>query len=531
VVAEESAPRDVVRASELVATLCLATDLAMGFPLEHGLHSTLVAMRVADRLGVDARTAHETYYGCLLCYAGCTADAEVAAEIFAEGALLEHFTPVAFGAPGETLRGIVRALAAPHEGTRLGLARGATRLPGASRGRRRHIDALCQVAQMLSRRMGMPDGVTAVVGSLTERWDGKGLPNRERGEGLPLALRIAHVARDATFQALVSDAGTAAEVIRRRGGGAFDPQIADLVADDFGALVGSPPRDCWNQVLEREPKPVRMLREEQVDAAITAMADFTDLVSPFLAGHSSGVAGLASRAAAVAGLPDAQIAAVRRAGFLHDLGRVAVPARIWTMRGPLAPAEWEQVRLHPYYTERLTAPSALLADLGRIAGHHHERLDGSGYYRGETAVSLTVPQRLLAAADAFHAKTEPRAFRPAFSVASAAAFVHDEARSGRLDSEAVHAVVEAAGLRPEPVTRPAGLTDREAQVVGLLARGLQTKQIARALGVSAKTADRHIQNCYAKMGVSTRAAAAVFAMQHGLVAWGELPMVGDRSHS
>jgi DNA-binding NarL/FixJ family response regulator len=95
----------------------------------------------------------------------------------------------------------------------------------------------------------------------------------------------------------------------------------------------------------------------------------------------------------------------------------------------------------------------------------------------------------------------------------------------------VHAVVEAAGLRPPPVPHPAGLTDREARVVGLLARGLQTKQVARFLGISAKTADRHVQNAYVKIGVSTRAAAAVFAMQHGLVAWGELPMAGDRAGS
>ena len=102
--AEQPAPTDDVRASELVAALCLATDLAMGFPLEHGLHSTVVAMRIADRLGVDQRTAQETYFGCLLFYAGCTADAEIAAETFADGALLEHFTPVAFGAPSRDAR-------------------------------------------------------------------------------------------------------------------------------------------------------------------------------------------------------------------------------------------------------------------------------------------------------------------------------------------------------------------------------------------------------------------------------------------
>ncbi len=307
--------------------------------------------------------------------------------------------------------------------------------------------------------------------------------------------------------------------------------IAELVADEFETIVATPPTNGWAEVLDREPRPSLMLRGEEIDAALSAMADFADLVSPYLAGHSSRVSDLAGGAARIAGLPEDQVVAVRRAGLLHDLGRVAVPARIWGQPGPLAAADWEQVRLHPYYTERVAAPCAFLADLAHISGCHHERLDGSGYHRGATAAALSGTQRLLAAADAFHTKTEPRAHRPARSHDEAAAYVQEESRAGRLDPDAVHAVVAAAGLRPDPVARPAGLTVREAQVVGLLARGLQTKQIARALGVSAKTADRHIQNSYAKIGVSTRAAAAVFAMQHGLVAWGELPMVGDRPGS
>jgi HD-GYP domain-containing protein (c-di-GMP phosphodiesterase class II) len=527
--AEAPAPAEEVRASELVAALCLATDLGMGFPLEHGLHSTLVAMRIADRLGLDHQTAQDTFFACLLFYVGCTADSEIAADLFDDGALLEHFTPVIFGARSETLRGVIAALAGSGSHTPTAVLKGALRLPKAGRAHQHHIEAMCQVAQMLSRRMGTPDGVGAVVGALAERWDGKGMPAGIGRDHLPLALRIGHVARDASFQAVIHDPETAAAVIRRRAGGAFDPRIAELAADEFDSLVGVPPVDGWTEVLDREPRPWLTLRGVEIDSAIAAMADFTDLVSPYLAGHSSGVADLAARAALLAGLPDEQAVAVRRAGMLHDLGRVAVPARIWSQPSPLAAADREQVRLHPYYTERVTAPSAFLAEVSRIGSHHHERLDGSGYHRGDTAASLSLPQRLLAAADAFHAKTEPRAYRNARSFDEAAAYVQEQSRAGRLDPECVHAVVEAAGIRPEPVARPAGLTEREVQVVGLLARGLQTKQVARALGVSVKTADRHIQNSYAKIGVSTRAAAAVFAMQHGLVAWGELPMAGGRS--
>ncbi|MGH9178044.1 MAG: HD domain-containing phosphohydrolase, partial [Acidimicrobiales bacterium] len=167
-----------------------------------------------------------------------------------------------------------------------------------------------------------------------------------------------------------------------------------------------------------------------------------------------------------------------------------------------------------------------LADLASVATLHHERLDGSGYHRSSTVAGLAPPARLLAAADVYHAMTEPRPHRAPLSDAEAAEALAAEARAGRLDPDAVAAVLDAAGHAVPRVERPAGLTEREAEVVGLLARGLQTKQVARQLGISFKTADRHVQNAYRKIGVSTRAAAAVFAMEHGLVAWGELPMGG-----
>jgi DNA-binding NarL/FixJ family response regulator len=127
--------------------------------------------------------------------------------------------------------------------------------------------------------------------------------------------------------------------------------------------------------------------------------------------------------------------------------------------------------------------------------------------------------------------TEPRPQRQALASPEAAEALGRETRDGRLDPEAVAAVLEAAGMPTPRVERPAGITEREAQVVGLLARGLQTKQIARVLGISVKTADRHIQNAYGKIGVSTRAAAALFAMQHGLAAWGELPIASRKGRS
>lgn len=223
-------------------------------------------------------------------------------------------------------------------------------------------------------------------------------------------------------------------------------------------------------------------------------------------------------------MTDAEIRSVRRAALVHDVGRVAVPASVWEQRGALSADQLEQVRLHPYQTQRILSHSGFFDDLARIATDHHERLDGSGYHRGMTGSALGRASRLLAAADSFHAMTEARPYRDPHRIDDAARLLGADVEAGRLDPEMVGAVLVAAGAPSRPVQRPAGLTVREAEVVGLLARGLQTKQVAAQLDISPKTVDTHIQNAYRKIGVSTRAAATLFAMEHRLVFSGEFPI-------
>lgn len=519
-----------VRAADVIGALSLGTDLAMGLPLEHGLQSALVAMRIGERLGVDHATAREVYYGSLLFYVGCTADAEVAAGLFEED-IHRHFTPARFGSRAEALRGVARAVAPPGIApTRRAfhLARG---LPSALRSTQAHLTAQCEVAQMLGERVGLPTDVRRLFGALNERWDGKGHPGKLAGEEIPLALRIVHVARDAVFQAMLGGGNYAAGVIGGRAGGAFDPEIAALIRESAAELLGlGEEGSIWDMVLAAEPAPHLPLEDDAIDRALGAMGDFADLASPYLAGHSSGVAKLAAAAAIHGRLPDAVLVTVRRAAQVHDLGRVAVPARIWHKRGALTHDDWEKVRLHPYYTERVLTPSPFLATLAPAASAHHERLDGSGYHRGVTGSALGAAARLLATADAYHAMTAPRPHRKALTASQATERLGQAANRGCLDPDAVAAVLEAAGQHVPRLDRPAGLTERETQVVSLLARGRQTKQIASDLGISVKTADRHIQNAYDKIGVSTRAAAALFAMEHGLVAWGELPIADAAAH-
>jgi HD-GYP domain-containing protein (c-di-GMP phosphodiesterase class II) len=529
--AAEPQGNERVRTAELIAALCLATDLGMAFPFEHGLQTTLIAMRLADKLDIDRQSACETYYACLLSHAGCTTEAHVAAEVFG-GSLTTSFNPLMYGSARDVLTGLIRALPDPGSPAVVRTLQTARRLPRMARETRPSLSAACEVAGMLADRVGAPPSVPDLLAHLTERWDGHSPLRRAKGEEIPLPMRIVHVATDAAFQRLLGGAEHAARLVRERAGHAFDPEVAACLVDDASkilALEASAP--AWEEVLASEPAPALVLEAEALDRALAAMGNFADLISPYLAGHSAGVAELAGSAARASGIDAAGVTAIRRAGLLHDLGRVAIHARIWQKPGPLTADEGERVRLHPYYTERVLSRSPFLSALSPIAEAHHERLDGSGYHRRATGPELGGQARLLAAADAYHAMTEPRPHREALPPERAAEILAEEASAGRLDPDAVAAVLEAAGQQAPRLERPAGLTEREAEVVAMLARGLQTKQVARALGISVKTADHHVQNAYRKIGVSSRAAATLFAMEHGLVAWGELPIARSAERS
>src|SRR4249919_601605 len=330
----------------------------MELPFEHGLHSTLIARRLVERLGVDAEAAHDTYYGCLLVYAGCTADAEVAAGFFDDGALAEHFAPVMFGSRSEIMGGIVRALAHPKGSVPARAAQVVRRLPRAVSEHKRHLAAACEVAQMLTDRLGLPSSVRGLFGSLTERWDGKGEPSGLKGDAIPLPLRIAHVARDAAFQWTVGGDELAARVVRERAGHAFDPEVAACFADDaVGILAHDFDAPAWQATLDCEPGRHLLLHGSAIDRTLAAMGDFADLLSPYLVGHSAGVAQLAVEAGERCGLSADELRGLRRAALVHDVGRVAVPVRIWQKPGPLTPDEWDCFCYDTAPTERIIRQS------------------------------------------------------------------------------------------------------------------------------------------------------------------------------
>ena len=352
-----------------------------------------------------------------------------------------------------------------------------------------------------------------------ERWDGKGVPAEAKGEEILLPARLVNLADVVEVYHRTGGVDAAVAVARERSGSQFDPALVDVFCADAPLLFSDiDSLTTWPAVIDAEPALEIVLSDDELESALEAIADFTDLKSPWTIGHSRGVADLACAATKVYGLSDDDAKLVRRAGLVHDLGRLGVSNAIWDKRGPLTAAELERVRLHPYLTERMLASSEALAPLGAIAVQHHERLDGSGYPRGLSGDALTPAGRILAAADAYHAMTEPRPHRDARAAEEAAAELRSGVRQALFDGDAVEAVLRAAG---HPVKRrrewPGGLTSREVEVLRLLVRGLSNKEIAEQLVISRKTAGSHVEHIYSKIGVSNRAQASLFAIKHGLM--------------
>jgi HD-GYP domain-containing protein (c-di-GMP phosphodiesterase class II) len=510
-----------VRRAELMAALSMATDLAMGQPMEYAMASCVVSVRLGEAAGLRGQDLHDAYYEALLRYIGCNADAAWLASIAGdEIGLRREFARIDSADAVASLALMLRSMRAAQAGSgRWNATRavilGRVQLPQLKAS---FFPGHCEVASRLAQRMGFGPSFVATIGQLYARWDGKGVPAL-RGNAIAPAMQVVSLAQDAVTFHVLGGVEAVLDMARRRSGKAHSPHLCRLVRERAPELLhGLETGPTWEQVLSLEPGiPVR-LDEAGFDAACEAMADFADLKSPWHLGHSRRVADLAGRAAAHLGLRAEQVAQVRRAGWLHDIGRCGVSAALGARAGPLGDREWEQMRLHPYHTQRILAQPDELARIGALAATHHERLDGSGYFQGLKGAALEAPARVLIAAHRYASLCEPRAHRPGVAEGQAADLLLQEAHSGRQDPRAADAVLACAGHAVAPRRDGgAGLTGREVEVLRHLARGATLKQVARELGLAVKTVDRHVQNIYGKAGVSTRAAATLFAVENGLL--------------
>jgi len=479
------------RLAELVAALSLGVDLGFGQPMEHVLRQCLIALRLAGHAGLGEQDRMAVYYTALLVNVGCHADAHEQAKWFGDDIALKSGKYV-------------------HE---LGSVRGTLatmRLVGAGNPPLHRFRVGLEFAFSGHRQL---DGMISQHARLAR------VPGALKAGAIPVAARIAQLAEFIEVAHRVGGVAGAAALARRRAGRQFDPALAALLCDRADQVLGGLDAvQAWPAVIAAEPALAVELSAKQLDSALAAIANFVDLKSPFTLGHSVAVAELAEESGCRLGLPPEQVLMLRRAGFVHGFGRLGVSNSIWDRPGPLSAGEWERVRMYPYLTERMLHQSAALAPLGEIAVQHRERLDGSGYPRGLSGGAISMPARVLGAADAYTSMLEPRPHRPARPAREAAAELRTEVRAGRLYGAAVDAVLEAAGHRlPRRREAVAGLTAREVEVLILLARGMSNRQIAQRLVITPKTAGNHVEHIYAKIGATSRAAAAMFAVQHGLL--------------
>ncbi len=513
------------RLAELMAALSVAADLGMGQPMLFAQQSCVLSMRLGAALGLAASDLRDCYYQSLLRYIGCNATThELAAVLGDEIAARTDFAAIDLGNTSDVLRVMLHHVRQANADANFIEATGAIvqALLGFKKISQQNFNGHCEVAQRLAQRIGFGQSLIQGLGQLYERWDGCGLPHGIKGDNITIAVRVVTLAQGVIIAHRNGGVEMALAMVQKRRTGEYDPQIADVFCQQaFHLCAQLDAEPTWADLLALEPNPPIMLSEAEFDNACLAMADFADVKSPHTLGHSRKVSALAEAAARHLKLPENEITLVRRAALLHDIGRVGISAGIWTKSSQLNDREWHQIRMHTYYTECILARPARLAELGKLAGLHHERLDGSGYHRNWPEHMLPMPARVLAAADVFQALIEPRPHRVAYSLEQAADILQTEVASHKLDSNAVHAVLSAAGVHsnhPEPTKLWSnGLTSREVEVIRLIARGHSTKQIAALLVVSPKTVDNQTQSIYAKLGISSRAAAALFAVEHHLL--------------
>ena len=513
-----------VRLAELGGALSLGIDLGFGQPMEHVLRQCLIALRLAEAMGLDDDQRAAVYYTALLINVGCHSDAHEQAKWFGDDITLKS---IKYDHENRSLRmaaSSMRFLGSGHPP----LHRFRLGLEFVLSGHREVDDMIAHhaaIARTMGEQLSLPDAVLDALSAAYERWDGRGWPGRLEGEAVPLVARIAQAAEFVEVANRMGGVEAVKELARSRRGGHFDPALADLLEAEGDVLLsGLDAVAVWDAVIDAEPALAVVLSGERFDGALLAIANFVDLKSPYFLGHAPAVADLAAEAGTRLGMGEAELRRLRRAGLMHGLGRLGISNAIWDKRGPLGAGEWERVRLQPYLTERMLRQSEALAPIAGLAVQHRERLDGSGYPRGLAGSGISREARVLAAADAYQAMCEPRPHRPARTGDDAAGELRADVRAGRYDAEAVEAVLGAAGHRvPRRREGPAGLTPREVEVLRLVARGLSNKEVAERLVISPKTVANHVEHIYAKIDASNRAAASLFAMHHGLLPEQEFP--------
>jgi HD-GYP domain-containing protein (c-di-GMP phosphodiesterase class II) len=493
--------------AEVMLSLAMGTSLGMGQSMDWTLRGCLLSVRFATAIKIDSSTLRDVYYLSLLHYIGCTTDAHRASQFFGNDLnLMRYFV---FNHMGGTPFGanLLSNFPAPKQ------------TPPPDWERESSI-MRCDVARRLAGWCGFWPEIQTGLWQLFERWNGEGLPYGLKGDSILLSVRLVQIAQDAETFYRLGGVDAVIAVIKERAGSGYDPELAAYFCQQAEDLFLSLEEVSLRQAtLEAEPLPRCTFSPEQFERVLEAIADFTDIKSLYTAGHSRGVAKLAVATAQRFNLAEESVTLLRHAALIHDFGNVSIPTGIVDKQSDLTESDWEFIRLHPYFTERIFAHTKMLQSIGVTAALHHERLDGSGYHRGLPNSMQPLLARILATAEVYQSMAEARPSRPKIEAENISKILQQEVADGKLDGEVVKTMLMVTGLPAIDHKRllTGHLSQREVEVLRLIARGNSNRATSEILHISVKTVGHHVQNIYSKLGVSNRASATLYAMQHDLL--------------
>lgn len=435
-----------VKLSEVLSALSCVLDMVEGQPAGHVLRSCFIGMKVAESLQLSEDERSALFYALLLKDAGCSSNSSKVAALFesddfrAKGKLKTvdwSQLPNAF---------LYVAQNVSPEGSLWSKARRffAVGVEG-PKAARDLVEIRCERGAEISRSMGFPEETALAIRALDEHWNGAGHPDGLKGDGIPLLARICGLAQTVeVFYTAYGPTG-AEEVARLRRGQWFDPDLVDvfLAQTRVGGLweaLDEP--DLARSVSLMEPADrVIPATPEWLDLTAHAFARIIDAKSPFTFRHSEGVARAAAKIGEHVGLPEETVRDLKRAGLLHDIGKLGVSNRILDKPGRLTDDEFAIVKRHPGLTHDVLTLAEPFRDIADVAASHHEKLDGSGYHRGITGEHLSQPARILAVADVFDALSKDRPYRRAMPMEKVLGIIEGES-GAKLSPESVEALGE-----------------------------------------------------------------------------------------
>ena len=479
---------ELVSTSDALLTLAFMGDLSMGQPVDHSKRVAWLACGIALELGLEPKICRDVEQIALLRWVGCTANATEVADIMSDDVQGRH--------------------------AMLRLQPAAIKLPIAPNILLRRVDEIraihCEVAALIATTLVLPAAVVTSLDCLFETWDGKGRPVGLQGDAIPLPVLLVLLAGDLEIFHREYGLRAALEMIRLR---------ADVIYPQYLTDIAGRMAENLLRELDLGGESTAHAEADGHLVSLSLVADAIDLKLPWLTGHSRAVARLAGTIAARLEMPQAAQTRIRRAALLHGLGRVAIPNAVWNKPGPLSIADWERVRLNPYWTARAVTQIRALEKEAEIASSVYERLDGSGYFRATRHAATPMEHRILPVATTLLALQAARPWRPPLDNDAAIDHMQRQAALSRLDQRVVGVLDGAQTVPTSSTPAPATsiLSARELDVLRCIAHGESNKEAARKLGLSPSTIRTHVEHTFRKLECNSRAAATLKASLLGLL--------------